>query len=57
MAHIAACLLDADSDDFLLSLNNYIAKAVTQQPSNESVCNHFNTTLPLAQAYPYPACS
>ncbi len=43
MAHIAACLMDSDTDDFSLSLNNYIAKAVSPQSSNESVCNHFNS--------------
>ena len=44
MAHIAACLLDSEADDFSLSLNNYIAKAVSPQSSDDSVCNHFNKT-------------
>ena len=37
MAHIVSCMLEADADDFTLNLNNYIAKAVTPQASNESV--------------------
>jgi len=37
MAHIAACLLDSDADDFALSLNNYIAKALSPQASDESL--------------------
>ncbi len=37
MAHIVSCMLEAEADDFTLSLNNYIAKAVTPQASNESV--------------------
>lgn len=37
MAHIAACLLDSDADDFALSLNNYIAKALSPQTSDESL--------------------
>jgi hypothetical protein len=44
MAHIAACLLDSNADDFALSLNNYIAKALSPQASDESVCNHFNSS-------------
>ena len=44
MAHIAECLLDSDADEFTLSLNNYIAKALSTQSSDESVCNHF--TIP-----------
>jgi hypothetical protein len=58
MAHIASCILDTDQDDFSLGLNNYIAKAVSPQDSNESVCNHFNPPppassrlLPLAKAH------
>lgn len=43
MAHIADCLLDTDQDDLPLGLNNYIAKALSPQDSNESVCNHFNS--------------
>ncbi|KAK4043019.1 Up-regulated during septation-domain-containing protein [Parachaetomium inaequale] len=35
MAHIASCLLDTDQDDLSLGLNNYIAKAVSPQDSNE----------------------
>lgn len=47
MAHIISCMLDADQDDFDLSLNNYIAKAVSPQASNDSVskCNHLNFLL------------
>ncbi|KAK1760527.1 Up-regulated during septation-domain-containing protein [Echria macrotheca] len=37
MAHIAACLLDSEADDFSLCLNNYIAKAVSPQSSDESL--------------------
>ncbi|KAK3494097.1 Up-regulated during septation-domain-containing protein [Neurospora crassa] len=37
MAHIVSCMLDSDSEDFSLYLNNYIAKEVTPQPSNESL--------------------
>lgn len=37
MAHIVSCMLDSDSEDFSLYLNNYIAKEVTPQSSNESV--------------------
>jgi hypothetical protein len=37
MAHIAACLLDSNADDFALSLNNYIAKALSPQASDESL--------------------
>ena len=44
MAHIAECLLDSDAEEFTLSLNNYIAKALSTQSSDESVCNHF--TIP-----------
>lgn len=57
MAHIANCLMDSDTDDLPLNINNYIAKAVSPQNSNESVCNHFNPPswsshfLPLAKAY------
>ena len=40
MAHIISCMLDSDSDDIAPSLHNYIAKAVSPQTSNESVCNH-----------------
>ncbi|KAG7289626.1 hypothetical protein NEMBOFW57_005998 [Staphylotrichum longicolle] len=36
MAHIADCLLDTDQDDLPLGLNNYIAKALSPQDSNES---------------------
>ncbi len=51
MAHIVDCLLDADLDaeqddlpvDLALGLNNYIAKALSPQDPNESVCNHFST--------------
>jgi len=43
MAHIADCLLDTDQDDLPLGLNNYIARALSPQDSNESVCNHFNS--------------
>lgn len=46
MAHIADCLLDTDQDDLPLGLNNYIAKALSPQDSNESVCNHFNFPAP-----------
>jgi hypothetical protein len=42
MAHIVSCLSDMDQDDISLGLNNYIAKAVSPQDPNESVCNHFN---------------
>jgi len=44
MAHIAACLLDSDADEFALCLNNYIAKTLSPQASDESVCNHFNSS-------------
>ncbi|KAJ4420146.1 hypothetical protein N0V85_000711 [Neurospora sp. IMI 360204] len=37
MAHIVSCMLDSDSEDFDLCLNNYIAKEVTPQSSNESL--------------------
>ncbi|KAK4241429.1 Up-regulated during septation-domain-containing protein [Achaetomium macrosporum] len=37
MAHIANCLLDTDLDEFPLSLDNYIAKAISPQDSNESL--------------------
>ncbi|KXX74251.1 hypothetical protein MMYC01_209332 [Madurella mycetomatis] len=37
MAHIANCLMDSDTDDLPLNLNNYIAKAVSPQNSNESL--------------------
>ncbi|KAK1780435.1 Up-regulated during septation-domain-containing protein [Copromyces sp. CBS 386.78] len=37
MAHIVSCMLDSDSEDFSLCLNNYIAKEVTPQSSNESL--------------------
>lgn len=37
MAHIVSCMLDSDSEDFILCLNNYIAKEVSPQSSNESV--------------------
>ncbi|EGO60554.1 hypothetical protein NEUTE1DRAFT_119713 [Neurospora tetrasperma FGSC 2508] len=37
MAHIVSCMLDSDSEDFSLYLNNYIAKEVTPQSSNESL--------------------
>ncbi len=60
MAHIVSCMLEADADEFTLNLNNYIAKAVTPQASNESVwfiplpsCNHLHLdpspTLPSTQ--------
>jgi len=57
MAHIISCMLDSDSDDIAPSLHNYIAKAVSPQTSNESVCNHSippqvdHRLLPLAKAY------
>lgn len=44
MAHIAECLLDSDAEEFTLSLNNYIAKALSTQSSDDSVCNHFTIT-------------
>ena len=63
MAHIASCLLDADEDDFSFGLNNYIAKAVSPQEPNESVCNHVNSPatnsvfLLLAEAHSSLLCS
>ncbi|KAM7218200.1 Up-regulated During Septation domain containing protein [Rhypophila decipiens] len=36
MAHIISCMLDSDSDD-ISSFNNYISRALTPQPSNESL--------------------
>jgi len=36
MAHIISCMADADVDS--LSLNSYIAKPVSPQPLDESVC-------------------
>lgn len=44
MAHIAECLLDSDAEEFTLSLNNYIAKALSTQSPDDSVCNHFTIT-------------
>lgn len=43
MAHIASCLLDSDQDDLPAALP--IAKAVSRQNSNESVCNTFKPAL------------
>ncbi|KAK4104670.1 hypothetical protein N658DRAFT_418674 [Parathielavia hyrcaniae] len=37
MAHIASCILDTDPDDLSSGLNNYVAKAVSAQDSNESL--------------------
>jgi hypothetical protein len=37
MAHIVHCMLDGNPDDFTLELNDYIAKGVSPQSSNDSV--------------------
>ena len=51
MAHIISCMLDADEDNFDLSLNNYIAKAVSPQASNDSVSEMQPLKLFLATPY------
>ncbi|OIW28511.1 hypothetical protein CONLIGDRAFT_661891 [Coniochaeta ligniaria NRRL 30616] len=44
MAHIVHCMLDGNADDFTLNLNNYIAKAISPQSSNDSLKENASPT-------------